>query len=64
MRQMQRRVMYVLAVDARCCECGWMSQPVVLAYSRTDNSDDLWCLSCFQLASETGTFSPGKETKS
>lgn len=55
------RIIQVLAVHARCTECGWVAQPVLLAYNQVTHSDALWCQSCFSQASETGQLSPRKE---
>lgn len=64
MSQIDNRIVQVLAVDARCSECGWVSQPVVLVYSRITHSNGLWCQECFAREIEAGTFSSGQEGRS
>lgn len=61
MERKENRIVTVLAVDARCSECGWIAQPVLLAYNQVSHSEGLWCQTCFAQASETGQFSPRKE---
>ena len=64
MERKEPRTILVLAVDARCFECGWTSKPVLLAYDQISHSDGLWCQTCFAQASELGRFSPNKEVPS
>ena len=64
MERKETRTIHVLAIDAHCHECGWIAQPVLLAYNQVSHSEALWCQTCFAQANETGHFNPTKEVPS
>lgn len=55
-KQIAGRVVEVLAIQARCTNCGWSHKPVILAHNEVLKSTGFYCLNCFENASLIGDF--------